>query len=56
VNEERRASVSARSGCSRLEPTAIMPQRRPSTMIGVPTPERTPSPRAVTAPRSEASE
>jgi hypothetical protein len=34
VNEARRASVSAGSGCSRVMPAAIIPHSRPSTMIG----------------------
>jgi NAD(P)-dependent dehydrogenase (short-subunit alcohol dehydrogenase family) len=42
VNDVRRASVSAASGCSWLEPTANMPHRRPSTRTGVPTAERRP--------------
>ena len=42
VNLARRASVSVGSGCSPEEATPITPHRRPSTMIGVPTDERTP--------------
>ena len=42
VNWASRGSVSAGIGSSRLQPAAITPQRRPSTVIGVPIAERTP--------------
>ncbi len=55
VKEARRASVSAGSGCSGRERAVITPQRRPSTMTGVPTPEPTPRSRAATPSGPEAS-
>ena len=56
VNEASRASVSAGSSCSRVEPAAITPHRPPSTMIGVATAEWTPICRAVipTGPETSA--
>ena len=49
VNEVSRASVSAGSGSSRVDPARIAPHRLPSTRIGDPTAERMPISR-MTAP------
>jgi hypothetical protein len=49
VKSARRASVSAGSGSGRAELTPISPHSRPSTVIGHPTVERTPSWRATSA-------
>ena len=43
VNEARRASVSGASARSLVELAIMTPHRRSWTMIGVPTPERTPA-------------
>jgi hypothetical protein len=55
VNWTRRASVSDVKGSDCSEPAAITPQTRPSTMIGVPTAERTPPSRTATSIAPEAS-
>jgi hypothetical protein len=49
VNEARRASASAGSGSSRVEPAPIVPHVRPSTTTGVAITERTPILRARSA-------
>jgi hypothetical protein len=42
VNEASRASVSAGSSCSLVDPARIAPHSVPSTRIGAPTAERMP--------------
>jgi hypothetical protein len=43
VNSARRNSVSGGSGSGLVDPAAITPQRRPSTMMGTPTADWTPA-------------
>jgi hypothetical protein len=49
VKLAKRTTLSAGSDCSRVEPAAITPHSRPSTMIGAPTPECTPASRTATS-------